>query len=50
MSALIQNAHTCLYGNELSTFFGMDPVSLQEYFSWTIALILALVFRLIEAL
>ena len=31
--ALLQNAHTCLYGNQVSTFFGVEPVSLQEYFS-----------------
>ena len=31
--ALHQNAHTCLYGNQVSTFFGMEPISLQEYFS-----------------
>ena len=31
--ALLQNAHTCLYGNQVSTSFGIEPVSLQEYFS-----------------
>ena len=31
--AFLQNAHTCLYGNQVSTFFGMEPISLQEYFS-----------------
>ena len=31
--ALFQNARTCLYGNQVSTFFGMEPISLQEYFS-----------------
>ena len=29
--ALLQNAHTCLYGNQVSTFFGVDPINLQEY-------------------
>ena len=31
--ALLQNAHTCLYGNQVSTFFGVDPINLQEYLS-----------------
>ena len=31
--ALLQNAHTCLYGSQVSAFFGMEPISLQEYFS-----------------
>ena len=30
---LLQNAHTYLYGNQVSTFFGMESLSLQEYFS-----------------
>ena len=30
---LLQNAHTSLYENQVSTIFGMDPISLQEYFS-----------------
>ena len=33
LCALLQNAHTCLYGNQLSAFFGTEPISLQEYFS-----------------
>ena len=31
--ALLQSAHTCLYGNEVSAFLGMKPISLQKYFS-----------------
>lgn len=30
--ALLRNALTCLYGNQTSTFFELDPLSLQEYF------------------
>ena len=30
---LLQNAHTCLYGNEVSQFFDLDPPTLQEYFA-----------------
>ena len=30
--ALLQNAHTCLYGNMVSEYFEIDPPSLQEYF------------------
>jgi len=30
--ALLRNALTCLYGNQTSTFFELDPPSLQEYF------------------
>ena len=33
LCALLQNAHTCLYGNQISNFFGMEPISSQEYFS-----------------
>ena len=32
VSALLQNAHTCLYGNQTSTFFDLDPPTLEEYF------------------
>ena len=35
VSALLQNALTCLYGNETSTFFDLDPPTLEEYFSYT---------------
>ena len=30
---LLQNAHACLYGNQVSTFLRMELISLQEYFS-----------------
>jgi len=30
--ALLQNARTCLYGNKVSTYFDVDPPSLEEYF------------------
>ena len=30
--ALLQNAHTCLYGNIAVHKFGISPPSLQEYF------------------
>ena len=30
--ALMRNALTCLYGNQTSEFFELDPPSLQEYF------------------
>lgn len=33
VSALLQNALTCLYGNETSRFFDLDPPTLEEYFS-----------------
>ena len=33
VSALLQNALTCLYGINTSTFFDLDPPSLEEYFS-----------------
>ena len=31
VSALFQNALTCLYGNNTSTFFDVDPSTLEEY-------------------
>ena len=31
--ALIQNAITCLYGNQTSEFFELEPPTLNEYFS-----------------
>ena len=31
VSALLQNAHTCLYGNTTSCFFSMKPPELEEY-------------------
>lgn len=30
--ALLQNAHTCLYGNNTSQYFGIPPPSLEDYF------------------
>ena len=33
VSALFQNALTCLYGNNTSTFFDLDPSTLEEYLS-----------------
>ena len=30
--ALLQNALTCLYGNQTSDFFELDPLSVQDYF------------------
>ena len=32
VSALLQNALTCLYGNQTSTFFDLEPPTLEEYF------------------
>ena len=34
--AILRNALTCLYGNQNSRFFELDPPSLHEYFVWTI--------------
>ena len=33
VAALLRNALTCLYGNQTSCFFQLDPPSLQEYFA-----------------
>ena len=33
VSVLLSNAHTCLYGNQTSTYFNMMPISIFEYFS-----------------
>ena len=30
--ALLQNAHTCLYGNMVSNYFNLEPPTIQEYF------------------
>ena len=30
--ALLRNAHSCTYGLMTSTFFGVDPPSLEQYF------------------
>ena len=32
--ALLQNAIAGLYGNQTSKFFGLEPPSVQEYFSY----------------
>ena len=29
---ILQNAHTCLYGNMVSDYFNLDPPTLQDYF------------------
>ena len=31
--ALLHNARTCLYGNETSSFFELEPPTLEEYFA-----------------
>ena len=31
--AIIQNALTCLYGNQASKYFGLTPPQLEEYFN-----------------
>ena len=31
--ALLQNAITCLYGNQSSRYFDLEPPTVQEYFS-----------------
>ena len=28
----MRNAHSCTYGSTTSTFFGVDPPSLEQYF------------------
>ena len=33
VAAILRNALTCLYGNETSQFFDLDPPTLLEYFS-----------------
>ena len=30
--SILQNAHTCLYGNQISETFGIDPPTVREYF------------------
>ena len=32
VSALLSNAHACLYRNPISEFYNMDPPILEEYF------------------
>ncbi len=31
VATILTNCHTSLYGNEISSYFGMDPPSLEEY-------------------
>ena len=31
--AILHNALTCLYGNQTSSYFDLNPPSLQEYFA-----------------
>ena len=33
VAGLITNAHTCLFGNATSHYFGLPPPSLEEYFA-----------------
>lgn len=33
VSAILRNTLTCLYHNQTSKYFGIDPPTLQEYFS-----------------
>ena len=32
--ALLENAQTCLYGNQVSEMFGIDPPLLNDYSAW----------------
>ena len=32
--AFLRNALTCLYGNSTSSYFKLDPPTLEEYFAW----------------
>jgi hypothetical protein len=34
VSAVIQNALSCIYGNQTSTFFYFDTPSIAEYSAW----------------
>ncbi len=31
MATLFTNLHTCLYGSEVATFFGVDPPTIEQY-------------------
>ena len=33
VSAILSNAHACLYGNTTSNFFDIEPPTLEEYFT-----------------
>ena len=37
VSALVRNAIICLYGNQTSDLFDVEPPTIQEYFSWNTA-------------
>nr|CAI5843098.1 unnamed protein product [Callosobruchus analis] len=30
-ATILTNCHTCLYGNQTSTFFNIDPISINQY-------------------
>jgi hypothetical protein len=32
VSALLCNAHSCVYGSQISQYYNLDPPSLEEYF------------------
>ena len=36
----MQNALSCMIGNQTLEYFGWDPLSIQEYFSYLLLLIL----------
>ena len=35
VAAVLSNCHTCLYGSQTSSFFGLDPPELEDYLSNT---------------
>jgi len=35
VAAVLANGHTCLYGSQTRTFFGLDPPELDDYLSNT---------------
>ena len=35
VAAILTNCHTCLYGSTTTTYFGVNPPSLEEYMAWT---------------
>ena len=35
VAVVLANCHTCLYGSQTSTFFGLDPPVLEDYLSNT---------------
>lgn len=36
VAAFLTNLHTCLEGNQISTFFDIKPPSLDEYLNWNV--------------